>query len=363
MLSRQNRSAGILRGAQWPAAVAFILVCCSWGCIMKNGYRPGIRTWLNSAFQVFTGPRGQNSELRQATELIVDIADPSIRRVGSYQRQLRPSVATAIDYCTSLVASIVGPLSLNSGQYHADPRVRAFFTSPRQVDEVLQLAGRTWDMNSLQGQDECVALLTMDMDEKTVFSHQRHGKMMLGESARRVVNFSDHHLVLPSPSLEKARNQLINRGLEVLATVAMKRITAIRGDLAELRERRERLQSMLRILGGSRHTRNIFSVSTQEETSKIRTIKKELADIMESIETERSKIESPRKVLTLLQEAMESPEQGLIAANQTLNLDWMNVISDSSETGEGDVITYTMLSVPDELQRSAVLVKVKSSDL
>lgn len=330
---------------------------------MNDGSRPGIGSWLDRALLLFAGSQGQNSEVRKTTELIVEIADPSIRRVGNYRRLLRPSVASSIDYCTSLVASIVGPLSLNSGQYHVDPRVRAFFTSPKQVDEVLQLAGRTWDMNDLQGQDECVALLTMDLDEKTVFSHQRHGKMILGDSARRVVNFSDHHLVLPSPSLENARTLLINRAMEVLATVAMKRISAIRGDLAELRERRERLQAMLRILGGSRHTRDIFSISTQEETSKIKKIKKELNQIMESIEIERSKIETPKEVLSLLQEAMESPEQGLVAVNQTLRLDWMNVISENSETSEGDVITYTSLSVPDELQRSAVLVKVKSSDL
>lgn len=330
---------------------------------MNKDYRPGVGAWLNNAFQLIVGPRGQNGGIGEATELIVDIADPSIRRVGSYQRLLRSSVSTAVDYCTSLVASIVGPLQLNSAQYHADPRVRAFFTSPKQVDEVLRVAGRTWDQNDVHDQGECVALLTMDMAEKTVFGHQQQGNMMLGESATRVVNFSDHHLVLPSPSLEEARKQLTKRAMEVLATEAMKQITEIRGDLAEHRERRERLQAMLRILGGSRHTRDIFSVSTQEETSKIRKIKEELTAINASIETERSKIETPRKVLALLQETMEAPERALVAANQTIRLNWMNAVSNNGDTGEGDIITYTMLSIPDELQRSAVLVKVNPSDL
>lgn len=330
---------------------------------MVKENRSGFRTWLNRAQQFLAGSNVHDSELQEATELIVDIADPSVRRVARYQKLLRPTVESVIDYCTSMVASIAGPLTLNSSQYHVDPRVRSFFASPQQVDEVLQVTGRTWELDDLQGQDECIALLTMDMEEKTILSRQQQGKMMLGDAAKRVVNFSDHHLVFPSPTLEQARKVLTNRALEVIATVAMKQIATIRCDLAELRERRERLQSMLKILGGSRNTRDIFSVSTQRETSKIGQIKEELATTVESIDAVRGKIETPREVLALLQGAMAAPEQALTAANQTLRLDWMNVVSENSAAGEGDVITYTRLAIPDDLQRSAILVRVFSKDL
>ena len=315
----------------------------------------GIVAWIQGFGQRYQAGRAQEQILRQATDMIVEVADPGIRQVGRYRKDLRSAVAGAMEYCTSLVDSLPGPVRLSRQQYHADPLVKAIFTSADELEELLRIVPENRDLPDHETGKGSIALLTMAKTEKTIFRHHQQGDVILRDVKSRAVNFSDHRVVAPSSTMDNAKELLRQRALEVLATIAMEQIASFRGNLAELRERREHLKSMRRIFGGRSHTQELFAGPDRATAEKLRKVKKLLTEIEAEIETARQEFETPEDALALLQKIMNQPEDALITRDQILRVDWMNVLVDGNDA-EGNEISLAELSITNELQRSAVLV-------
>ncbi len=323
---------------------------------MSDNFSRTIVSWIQGVGQRYQASRAREQILRQATDMVVEVADPRIRQVGRYRKILRSPMQGAMEYCSSLVDSIPGPVRLSRQQYHADPLVKAIFVSAEELEELLRLAPENSDLPDHREERDSVALLTMTRKEKTIFKHEQQGDIITRDVKKRTVSFMDHRLVASSATLNKTKELLKDRGLEVLATIAMEQIASLRGDLAELRERREYLKSMQRMLGGRSRTQELFAQPDHETVEKLHKLKKLIREVEAEVEAARQKIETPADGLALLQEIMDQPGDALIAQEETLRLDWMNVLLDNSEDSKGNDISLAELSIKDELQRSAVLV-------
>ena len=323
---------------------------------MSENSSPTFVSWIQGFGQRYQASRAREQILRQATDMVVEVADPRIRQVGRYRKILRSPMQGAMEYCSTLVDSIPGPVRLSRQQYHADPLVKAIFVSAEELEEVLRLAPENSGLPDHKKERDSVALLTMTRKEKTIFKHEQQGDIISRDVKKRTVSFIDHRLVASSATLGKTKELLKDRGLEVLATIAMERIASLRGDLAELRERREYLKSMRRMLDGRSRTQELFSRPDHETTEKLRKLKKLIREVEAEVESARQKIERPEDGLALLQGIMDQPGDTLIAHDQTLRLDWMNVLLDNKDDSKGNDISLAELSIKDELQRSAVLV-------
>lgn len=310
-------------------------------------------TWLRQRINGLSEDRHHHQALLKRVEEIVDIADTKIRLARSYRKTLLPSVVTATTYCQSIVSSIPGPVRLHPSSYHDNPLVKAIFPSADELETTLRQA-RNSEIPS--GGQELFALLTMSKNEKTIYSHQQQGELLVRDVAMQAVNFVEHRVVAPSADLQTTKELLEQRALEVLATVAMERIAALRGNLAELRERRERLAAMHRILGGKRRTIELFSQPDQADTEKINELRKMLKSTEEEIELARKEMETPEDALGHLQRIMEVPANSLVLRAQSLRLNWMNVIVEEGEQKDVNEFTLAELILNQELQRSAVLV-------
>lgn len=328
---------------------------------MNRKSSTGIVAWIQGVGQRYQADRAKEQIVRQATDMIVEVADPGIRQVGRYRKTLRSPVAGAMEYCTSLVDSIPGPVRLSRQQYHADPLVKAIFTSADELEELLRIVPESRDLPDHEEGRDFIALLTMAKTEKTIFRHHQQGDVILRDVKSRAVNFSEHRLVAPSSTMDNSKELLRQRALEVLATIAMEGIASFRGDLAELRERREHLKSMRRIFGGRSHTQELFAGPDRETAEKLRKVKKRLSETEAEIETARQEFETPEDALALLQKIMNQPEGALFTRDQSMRVDWMNVLVDGNDA-EGNEISLAELSVTDELQRSAVLVEFTVPD-
>lgn len=328
---------------------------------MNDKYSSGIVAWIQGVGQRYQAGRSQEQIVRQATDMIVEVADPSIRQIGRYRKILRSPAVGAMEYCATLVDSIPGPVRLSRQQYHADPLVKAIFTSADELEEVLRIVPENRDFSEHENERDSIALLTMAKTEKTIFRHHQQGDVILRDVKSRAVNFSDHRLVAPSSTIDNTKELLRQRALEVLATIAMEQITSFRGKLSELRERREHLKSMRRIFGGRKHTQELFAGPDRETGEKLRKVKKLLTEIEAQIETARKEFGTPEDALALLQKIMNQPEDVLVARDQTMRVDWMNILVAGNDA-EGNEISLSELSVTEELQRSAVLVVFKVPD-
>jgi len=310
--------------------------------------------WLRQGIKDLSEDRHRHQALFKTVEEVVGIADPNIRLARNYLKTLAPSVETAVSYCQQLTKSIPGPIRLHPETYHASSFVKAIFPSVDELKSTLRQARNT----DIPGESqEIFALLTMSKTEKTIFGHQQQGEMVVRDVAMRAVNFVEHKVVAPSAELETTLRLLEQRALEVLATVAMERIAALRAKLAELREHRVQLASMHRILGGKRRTIELFGQSGQGDTEKINEMKKLLETTEEEIELARKEVETPENTLGHLKRIMEMPLDTFIVREQSLQLNWMNVIVENDGQGEVNEVTLAELILNQELQRSAVLVR------
>ncbi len=323
----------------------------------SGGSAGGFFSWLGIGGNRYESERFSSQVVQDAIDLVVEVADPRIRQVRRYQRKLALPVIDALGYCTDLVASIKGPVRLSRKQYHADPVVKALFSSPDELEEVLRLAFVNVGEVITAANDETIALMTMTRTEKTIFTHGQDGGMVIRDMQKRAVSFGDHRVVAPAADIEQLKAQLRTRAVEVLATVAMEKIAGLKGNLAELRERRVRLRSMLTMLGGRTHNRELLARPSQEMNKKIQKVKEELKRVDSKIEDLRKMIELPQDSLALLIGCLDRAAELFATSEKTLRLDWMNVrIEEGSSLAEGNDIEFTELSVRDEMQRSAVLV-------
>jgi hypothetical protein len=167
--------------------------------------------------------------LVQVTDRVVQVADPVyIRQAKGYRQVLADPIAGAMKYFQSLLETIPGPVALDRRRYYDDPTVKALFASPAELDEVLRFNP---EINKLRKQGlsgEMVAMMTMLRQERSIFGQKQEGELIIRDVRQQAVSFTDHRIVAPSVDLETTREGIVNRGLEVLATVAMERITTLR---------------------------------------------------------------------------------------------------------------------------------------
>ena len=301
--------------------------------------------------------------MRAATDHVVDVADPTIRQVGGYRKNLRGAMNAALEYCVELVDGIPGPVRLNRSRYYADPLVKAVFASDNQMMEILNSAVKKRSVQEWENSGEGVALLTMEKTERTIYGYEKHDEVILGDVAKRTVNFVDHRIVALSPVLSSTKKKLQNRALEVLATVAMEKITATHGKIAKLQERKVHLQSIQRILRGRNRAFDLFARPTYETTQKIKQLEQHLVQVERELEIERSRLATPADSLSLLQEIMANPNETLMVDMKSLRVDWMNVLLEGQDEGAGNDISLAEFSVGENLHRWAVMVTFQFEDI
>lgn len=322
-----------------------------------NGHNGGSRigAWIGSVWQRLQPKERGDDPVVVATDRVVQIADPVIRQAKRYRQVLADPVAGSMRYFQSLLETIPGPVVLDRRRYYDDPTVKALFASPDELDEVLRLNP---EINKLRKQGlrgDMVAMMTMLQQERTIFGHKQEGELLVRDVRQQAVSFTDHRIVAPSADLDTAKDGIVNRGLEVLATVAMERITTLRANKAELQGKKEYLQGMVKIFGGRSHRQELFAAPTAHNREELRKVEQMLSEVERELEEVRQRIALPEQSLAHLEEIMRQPETMLIARRQSLRLNWMGVRVDDEPGSEGNDITLAEFSMED-VRRSAVLV-------
>jgi Mg2+ and Co2+ transporter CorA len=311
--------------------------------------------WLRREIYHLRQNRQHSRALLKSIDEVVEITDPKIRLANRYRKTLVPSVEKAIQYCNDLVVSLPGPVRLHQKTYYDDPLVKALFRSVEELEALLQQA-RNAAAPDDDGQ-ELFALLTMTKTETIIYGHKQQGEMLLSDVPMRAVTFIEHRVVAPASDLQATKTRLEQRSLEILASVAMEKIASLKLNLTELRQRRERLNAMHRILAGKRQTFDFFAQPEQANMQKINELKALLRETENEIELARKEIETPDDTLGHLNRIMALPAQTFTLRQQSLPLNWMNVLVEDSEDTAFHLINLAELSLNEELFRSAVLVR------
>lgn len=187
--------------------------------------------------------QSDNGFVAQAVERVVDETSPRLRALPGYRRTLEGPVIDAFHYIDDLVEHMPGSFLCSRSAFSADPRVKAFFVSPRHMQEVFSQSMDVRELFDANPQaEECCALVCMRMKERQNFGVALAGDRVHREVMQTSVSFTDHQVYTPGVSETHARRALkccIFNG--ILKHAREKLIEAKTSDI----ERRERL-SMLR---------------------------------------------------------------------------------------------------------------------
>lgn len=321
----------------------------------------GLFSWISTMGDRFRVRSRPDPDLLAAIELVVDVADPDIRQVRGYRQELRGPVSAAMAYCDSLVDKLPGPVRLSRSHYYDDPLVKAVFPSYAQMKTVVQSALQAASFQEEKDAD-MFGLLTMSRTERTIFTHEQQGDMLVADVAKRAVNFTHHRIVALSPALDTAIENLRKRALEVLARVTMEKIFTIRSTVEELREQQVRLQSLRRIVTGRNHAKFLFAHPTRETEREIERINQQLNEIEGKLEKAGAQLATPKDALKLVRESIGTPDASLVLQRKRLRVDWMNVLLDEQDSSEGNDITLAEFTAG-ELRRWAVLITFRKRDI
>lgn len=134
--------------------------------------------------------------IQDAIELVLDNSCPKIRLIRGHKKKLIQPVESALNFITSLIETIPGPLDVTSDSAVDDVLVKSFFTGKGQLKTTLASDPDLKDFLPRDSNEDFFVLLTMDREIKTVFGSRQQGEIIVRDVALRAVNLSDHIRVI-----------------------------------------------------------------------------------------------------------------------------------------------------------------------
>ena len=320
-------------------------------------FRNGLGKFMRDAWLRGQSRRVHAQELRKTIEQLVEIADPVIRNAKRYQQILQTPIDVAMQHFAQHIDTIPGPVALSRQGYESDHTVKFLFASPEELEEVVRISPDLRSMREEGYTGEVAALLTMTRRERTVFGYEQEGETFLRDVAQQAVDFVDHRLVSPAATVDRLKNQLVHRGLSILATAAMETITELKARKAELREQKAYLGAMLRIMGGKKIAWEPFVPMDSAQIEEIAKAKQRLAEVETELAEVEHQLDGPEDALAFLKTVVSRPGEELAIQHYSLRLNWKRVRTEGKDDAESREIRLAEFSNRSgEVKRSAVLV-------
>jgi hypothetical protein len=284
---------------------------------------------LQSIFGGATQGNYPESLVKAAIERAVDGTDPCLRAVSGYKKKLRPAVLRSIDHVVALIDGLPAPLTVSSGSYGDDPRLKTFFISPDDMQKIFardqNLAAYLRGMGAAPPQ--VIALLAMEKQENTVLGNQISGEVVIRDVPQVSVSFDAHRLVDPTGSEEETRLQLKRRAFDHLLGLALMRISIVKTTREKLGRHRELLQAKRNLLERGGWGFNESDSSVQLD---VPGLEKQLAEIEASLMELGGDDSMYDAYLNILMDVLGNPEKYLWSRKESLILDSMGIKRDQA---------------------------------
>lgn len=291
--------------------------------------------------------------LDQAVEHVVDKTSRRLRAIRGYRRRLEGPVTETFLYIDNLVERMPGSFLCSRSTFNADPRVKAFFVSPRHLQEVFSLnrdVRELFDENPLAS--ECCALVCMRMEER-----QKFGVAVVGDRAHRevmqtMVSFKQHQVYSPGTCEAEARQALKCCILDSVLASIRQRLIEAKVSHIENRKRLSMLRDRLR--KATRHGADI----------------EKKADLQKQIEAlENTMMDTGRRPPTIedhlvfVADVLRNPGQYISAGFQHLHLTHMGIKVNQESREPAYELDIAEIRIATKEPRVAALVRFPRGEL
>jgi hypothetical protein len=203
--------------------------------------------------RLFRGSAGRGA-LRHDAQLadplidrIVAATDQRLALVRGYRERLRGAVAAAYRALFPSIARIPGPIEVSPLSWARDDTLRALFARAADTAAAFGNQEEVRDFFALHPAGDCFGLLALLPVERRVLAPALSGDAVQMEVARTTVSFTEPRVLAPRGDEASLREELVQRSLEYLALVALRRTGAIRAGKRELEQERALLRARLQV--------------------------------------------------------------------------------------------------------------------
>jgi hypothetical protein len=289
-------------------------------------------------------------------------SDPSIRKVPGYREQLRQPFENAMGYLEGLISSIPGPFSISAEQWDKDPLTHSLFVDPNEIKSLLQKCAELKSFFQTTGAKTAVALITATKKERTIFGTGMEGEIIRRDVPQVAVEFYDHRVVAPAASEDENRQELVHRGLYVLASNALEEFMRIKSLIEELNGERRILDYKLKIHTTRERGIQRLLAGTLEPDSEIEQARQLLGEIDKQLMEFEQGSGTSKDFLRKLEKILFSAGNFLTEKAITMRLDWMGIKQDDVSTESGNEINLAELEIPERAKRVAVLASIDAGE-
>jgi len=295
-------------------------------------------------------------------ERMVEDSEPSMRSVTGYQRQLREPLENALAYMEGVIATIPGPFDLSGRLWDRDPLVHALFATPDEVQALLRNCDELAAFFHEGGVKTAVALLTARKVERTVFATAVEGEILRRDVPRKAVEFYEHRVVAPMATAEEIRRELVHRGLNVIAMLAIEEVTRDQAIREELTAERRNLEFKIKLRRTRERGLETLLAGGAPPDAGDEKARQLLAEIDQQLMALEPGAGTPRDILGKLESFLTGPDTALKAKTLEIRLDRMGMKQNEDATEDGQAISMAELEIPGRLKRVAMLTSVSADD-
>jgi hypothetical protein len=282
---------------------------------------------------LFSSSEKQTSDIDDAlisaaTDRIVEGTDKRLLGIGSYRKQLRVPVETAIAHVIHLINQLPEPVEISRSTYGTDPRLHAFFASANQLQEIVggaQSVRDTIKHAKYESSSRIYGVLTMEWGEIKRLGTVLHNDMIQRDVLQDSVNFFNHLYIEPSISLDEAIMNIKRRVFDSFVARALEKIIAERSLRTELELQQKLLKRKLAAMkAGNWGLEEVFSGDKHAHNSPA-----SLDAEIVAVESGLNKLGASHKVLDrnmqIIKDTLINAKGLLEIHNISITLDDMNI--------------------------------------
>lgn len=293
------------------------------------------------------------ADLAKAVEHVVDSVSTRFRVVPNYERILQEPVVETFRHIDEIAESIPGPLLCCRTAFNEDPRINAFFVSPRHIQEVFSQSEdvrQLFEANPLAA--ECYALMCVRREERSQLGMALVDNQVRNDVLQTSVSFTDHHLLSPGTDEAAARCALKCCMFDGL-------LAHIKRRAVDAAQRAEDLETRLRVLRS-----RLKSTGQGPDTEQPRAeLSAEIHDLEKQLEGGDARPLTLSEQLDMVAAALSDPAEYLSAEAVSLRLSRMAIKLEKDATEPGYDLSLSEIRIASHGPRIGALVRFPRTEL
>ena len=218
-----------------------------------------------------------------------------------------------------------------------------FLWPPMKSDLCFGISSSSSRFSKSGGLKTAVALLTATKRERTIFGTAQQGEIIRRDVPQTAVEFHDHRIVAPVVTEEENRRQLVNRGLNVLATHALEEIIQIQSIREDLTSQRRVLALKLKIQQTRDRGLECLLAGGCRSNPDAEKAQQALAEIDKQLKELEPGSGTSEDFLQKLENVLMAADNVLTGKRLAMRLNWMGVKPNEESASESPEITLAEL--------------------